>query len=47
VAVLARADAEDAVRRIAARYREETGLGGEVFSRSGPGAAVLRWQTAI
>jgi galactokinase len=39
VAVLATSDAEPVVRDIAARYRAETGAGGDVFTGSGPGAA--------
>ena len=38
VAVLGRSDAEEAVRRIARRYAEETGREAEVFVGSGPGA---------
>ena len=39
VAVLARSDAEAAVRAIAARYGEETGRTPLIFNASGPGAA--------
>jgi galactokinase len=38
VAVLGTSDAEHAIREIADRYRNEAGGGGEVFTRSGPGA---------
>lgn len=38
VAIFGRADAEPLVRELAAGYRAESGLGGEVFAASGPGA---------
>jgi galactokinase len=38
VAIFGSADAEPLVRELAARYRSESGLGGEVFAASGPGA---------
>jgi len=38
VASFGRSDAEPLVRELAARYRAESGLGGEVFAASGPGA---------
>ena len=38
VAILGREDAEPMVREIARRYRAESGVGGEVFAASGPGA---------
>ena len=41
VAIFGRRDAEAAVREIAARYGEETGVRAEVFAESGPGAEEL------
>ena len=41
VAVLGRADAQDAVEAIAAQYVQETGRGGGLFAGSSPGAAAL------
>ena len=41
VAIFGRRDAEGAVREIAARYGEETGVRAEVFAESGPGAEEL------
>ncbi|HEX6926595.1 MAG TPA: hypothetical protein VF167_14330 [Longimicrobiaceae bacterium] len=45
VAVLARSDAEEAVRDIAARHAAETGQRVELFSESGPGLRIGKFYT--